>query len=105
MIWIALAALIVSVAGIGLGLRANAISQAAKDAAKISANEARKSRLDNLAPSISISRPEPQHTRWMINSTFDTRHFTHPVPVMPSTEFHLPADAPVRVLVGAIVIV
>jgi hypothetical protein len=41
----------------------------------------------------------------MINSTVDTHHFTHPVPVMPGVEFHLPADAPVRVLVGVIVTV
>lgn len=105
MIWIALAALFVSIAGIGLGLRANAISREAKDAAKHSANEAWKSRLDTLAPSILISQCEPQYTRWAINSTFDTHHFTHPSPVMPSVEFHLPADAPIRVLVGVIVIV
>lgn len=101
MIW-SIAALVLSGIGILLAILANKISHEAKDAARKSADEARKSRLDNLASTITILDNQPQHSRWMIDAAQEAKDFSHPMPSSPMRMFHVPKDFNVRILVGTI---
>lgn len=101
MIW-SIAALVISGIGILLAILANKISHEAKDAARKSADEARKARLDNLVSTITIPDKIPQHNRWLINAAQETEDFSHSLPSSQMRTFHVPKECNVRILVGTI---
>lgn len=102
MIWLSIIALVLSGIGILLGFRANGISHEAKEAARESADEARRTRLDNLASTITIPDNAPQYHRWLIDATQETQDYSHPYPTSPMRTFHVPKEGNVRILVGTI---
>jgi hypothetical protein len=95
MIWISIVALLASGLGIWLGFRANRIANAAKE-------EARKSRLETFAPSVTVIEVIPAYDRWQVDSSNENEFYAHPGAIAPMTMLQLPKYAQLRILIGCI---